>query len=132
MKTGISYKELEKLIHDKAGKNVRLQYEDSKTVKVSYDIDMFFTTKTVDIYLEVCEVNYFSLKLRYYSYGFAVEKIISIILNRMDSKVYSKGEDNTILIFLSGIKGLDAALNTIHLANIRFSGSGADILLQLQ
>lgn len=132
MKTGISYKELEKLIHDKAGKNVRLQYEDSRTVKVSYDIDMFFTTKTIDIYLEVCEVNYSSLKLRYYSFGFAVEKIISIILSRMNSKVYCKGEDSTIMIFLREIKGVDAALNTLHLADIRFTGSGADVVLQLQ
>lgn len=132
MKAEISYKELEKLIHDKAGKNVRLQYEDSRTVKVSYDIDMFFTTKTVDIYLEVCEVNCSSLKLRYYSFGFAVEKIISVILNWMDSKLYYKGAGNTVTIYLDEIKGVDTALNTLYLKDISFSTGGAYLSIQLK
>ena len=34
--------------------------------------EMFFTTKTVEVYLEVRQVSSTSIKLRYYSYGFAV------------------------------------------------------------
>ena len=103
MKAELSYREIEKLIRDKANKSVRVSYENSKTIKVSYDIDMFFTTKTVEVYLEVRQVSSASIKLRYYSYGFAVETIVSGIFNMMNSDIYSKGDDNMLTIHLKNI-----------------------------
>lgn len=132
MKTELSYKEIEKLIHDKVGKDLRVYYEDSRTVKVSYDIDLLFTTKTVDVFLEISKVNLSSLKLRYYSNGFAVEKIISVILSWMDSRIYFKGEDNTIMVYLDNIKCMESVFNNIYLNDVRFSSSGANVLLQLK
>ena len=132
MKAELSYQEIEKLIRDKADKNVRVSYENSKTIKVSYDIDMFFTTKTVEVYLEVRQVNSTSLKLRYYSYGFAVETIVSGILNMMDSDIYSKGDDNMLTIYLKNIDGLESAFKTISLSDIAFTNNGASVVIQIK
>lgn len=131
MKAELSYREIEKLIRDKADKNVRVSYENSKTVKVSYDIDMFFTTKTVEVYLEVRQVSPASIKLRYYSYGFAVETIVSGILNMMDSDIYSKGDDNMLTIYLKNIDGLESAFKTISLSNICFNSNGTSVVLRI-
>lgn len=132
MKAELSYREIEKLIRDKADKNVRVSYENSKTIKVSYDIDMFFTTKTVEVYLEVRQVSPASIKLRYYSYGFAVETIVSGILNMMDSDIYSKGDDNILTIFLKNIDGLDSAFKTISLSDIAFTSNGTSVVMQIK
>lgn len=132
MKAELSYREIEKLIRDKADKNVRVSYENSKTIKVSYDIDMFFTTKTVEVYLEVRQVSPASIKLRYYSYGFAVETIVSGILNMMDSDIYSKGDDNILTIFLKNIDGLDSAFKTISLSDIAFTSYGTSVVMQIK
>ena len=132
MKAELSYREIEKLIRDKADKNVRVSYENSKTIKVSYDIDMFFTTKTVEVYLEVRHVSPASIKLRYYSYGFAVETIVSGILNMTDSDIYSKGDDNMLTIFLKNIDGLDSASKTISLSDIAFTSNGASVVMQIK
>lgn len=132
MKAELSYREIEKLIRDKVDKNVRVSYENSKTIKVSYDIDMFFTTKTVEVYLEVRQVSPSSIKLRYYSYGFAVETIVSGILNMMDSDIYSKGDDNMLTIFLKNIDGLDSAFKTISLSDIAFTSNGTSVVMQIK
>lgn len=132
MKAELSYREIEKLIRDKANKNVRVSYENSKTIKVSYDIDMFFTTKPVEVYLEVRQVSSASIKLRYYSYGFAVETIVSGILNMMDSDIYSKGDDNMLSIYLKNIDGLESAFNTISLSDIAFTNNGASVVMQIK
>lgn len=132
MKAELSYQEIEKLIRDKADKNVRVSYENSKTIKVSYDIDMFFTTKTVEVYLDVRQVNSTSIKLRYYSYGFAVETIVSGILNMMDSDIYSKGDDNMLTIYLKNIDGLESAFKTISLSDIAFTNNGASVVMQIK
>ena len=132
MKAELSYREIEKLIRDKANKNVRVSYENSKTIKVSYDIDMFFTTKTVEVYLEVRQVSSASIKLRYYSYGFAVETIVSGILNMMDSDIYSKGDDNILTIYLKNIDGLESAFKTISLSDIAFIHNGASVVMQIK
>lgn len=132
MKAELSYREIEKLIRDKADKNVRVSYENSKTIKVSYDIDMFFTTKTVEVYLEVCHVSPASIKLRYYSYGFAVETIVSSILNMMDSDIYSKGDDNMLTIYLKNIDGLGSAFKTISLNDVTFTSSVASVVMQIK
>lgn len=132
MKAELSYREIEKLIRDKADKNIRVSYENSKTIKVSYDIDMFFTTKTVEVYLEVRQVSPASIKLRYYSYGFAVETIVSGILNMMDSDIYSKGDDNILTIFLKNIDGLDSAFKTISLSDIAFTSNGTSVVMQIK
>ena len=132
MKAELSYQEIEKLIRDKADKNVRVSYENSKTIKVSYDIDMFFTSKTVEVYLDVRQVNSTSIKLRYYSYGFAVETIVSGILNMMDSDIYSKGDDNMLTIYLKNIDGLESAFKTISLSDIAFTNNGASVVMQIK
>ncbi|MBQ0141993.1 MAG: hypothetical protein KBT06_04215 [Prevotellaceae bacterium] len=132
MKVELSYREIEKLIRDKADKNVRVTYENSKTIKASYNIDMFFTTKTVEVYLEVRQVSSASIKLRYYSYGFAVETIVSGILNMMDSGIYSKGDDNMLTIYLKNIDGLESALKTISLSDIAFTNNGASVVMQIK
>ena len=132
MKAELSYQEIEKLIRDKADKNVRVSYENSKTIKVSYDIDMFFTTKTVEVYLEVRQVNSTSIKLRYYSYGFAVETIVSGILNMMDSDIYSKGDDNMLTIYLKNVDGLESAFKTISLSDVTFSSNGTNVVMQIK
>lgn len=132
MKAELSYREIEMLIRDKADKNVRVSYENSKTIKVSYDIDMFFTTKTVEVYLEVRQVSPASIKLRYYSYGFAVETIVSGILNMMDSDIYSKGDDNILTIFLKNNDGLDSAFKTISLSDIAFTSNGTSVVMQIK
>lgn len=132
MKAELSYREIEKLIRDKADKNVRVSYENSKTIKVSYDIDMFFTTKTVEVYLEVRQVNSTSIKLRYYSYGFAVETIVSGILNMMDSDIYSKGDDNMLTIYLKNVDGLESAFKTISLSDVTFSSNGTNVVMQIK
>ena len=132
MKAVLSYLEIEKLIRDKADKKVRVSYENSKTIKVSYDIDMFFTTKTIEVYLEVRQVSATSIKLRYYSYGFAVEAIVSGILNMMDSDIYSKGDDNMLTIYLKNVDGLESAFNTISLCDVTFSFNVASIVMQIK
>ena len=132
MKAELSYREIEKLIRDKANKNVRVTYENSKTIKVSYDIDMFFTTKTVEVYLEVRQVSSTSIKLRYYSYGFAVETIVSGILNMMDSDIYSKGNENMVTIYLKNIDGLESAFKTISLSDVTFSNNGTNVVMQIK
>lgn len=132
MKVELSYREIEKLIRDKANKNVRVTFENSKTIKVSYDIDMFFTTKTVEVYLEVRQVSSASIKLRYYSYGFAVETIVSGILNMMDSDIYSKGDDNMLTIYLKNIDGLESAFKTISLSDVTFSSNGTSVVMQIK
>lgn len=132
MKAELSYREIEKLIRDKANKNVRVSYVNSKTIKVSYDIDMFFTTKTVEVYLEVRQVSSASIKLRYYSYGFAVETIVSGILNMMDSDIYSKGDDNMLTIYLKNIDGLESAFKTISLSDVTFNSYGTNVVMQIK
>ena len=132
MKAELSYREIEKLIRNIANKSVRVSYENSKTLKVSYDIDMFFTTKTVEVYLEVRQVSSASIKLRYCSYGFAVETIVSGILNMMDSDIYSKGNDNMLTIYLKNIDGLESALKTISFSDIAFTNNGASVVMQIK
>lgn len=132
MKAELSYREIEKLIRDKANKSVRVSYENSKTIKVSYDIDMFFTTKTVEVYLEVRQVSSTSIKLRYYSYGFAVETIVSGILNMMDSDIYSKETENMVTIYLKNIDGLESAFKTISLSDVTFSNNGTNVVMQIK
>ena len=132
MKAELSYREIEKLIRNIADKKVRVSFENSKTIKVSYDIDMFFTTKTVEVYLEVRQVSSTSIKLRYYSYGFAVETIVSGILNMMDSDIYSKENENMVTIYLKNIDGLESAVKTISLSDVTFSNNGTNVVMQIK
>ena len=132
MKAELSYREIEKLIRNIADKKVRVSFENSKTIKVSYDIDMFFTTKAVEVYLEVRQVSSTSIKLRYYSYGFAVETIVSGILNMMDSDIYSKGNENMVTIYLKNIDGLESAFKTISLSDVTFSNNGTNVVMQIK
>lgn len=132
MKAELSYREIEKLIRNIADKKVRVSFENSKTIKVSYDIDMFFTTKTVEVYLEVRQVSSTSIKLRYYSYGFAVETIVSGILNMMDSDIYSKENENMVTIYLKNIDGLESAFKTISLSDVTFSNNGTNVVMQIK
>ena len=132
MKAELSYREIEKLIRNIADKKVRVSFENSKTIKVSYDIDMFFTTKTVEVSLEVRQVSSTSIKLRYYSYGFAVETIVSGILNMMDSDIYSKENENMVTIYLKNIDGLESAFKTISLSDVTFSNNGTNVVMQIK
>ena len=132
MKAELSYREIEKLIRNIADKKVRVSFENSKTIKVSYDIDMFCTTKTVEVYLEVRQVSSTSIKLRYYSYGFAVETIVSGILNMMDSDIYSKENENMVTIYLKNIDGLESAFKTISLSDVTFSNNGTNVVMQIK
>ena len=132
MKAELSYREIEQLIRNIADKKVRVSFENSKTIKVSYDIDMFFTTKTVEVYLEVRQVSSTSIKLRYYSYGFAVETIVSGILNMMDSDIYSKENENMVTIYLKNIDGLESAFKTISLSDVTFSNNGTNVVMQIK
>ena len=93
---------------------------------------MFFTTKTVEVYLEVRQVSPASIKLRYYSYGFAVETIVSGILNMMDSDIYSKGDDNMVTIYLKNIDGLESVFKTISLNDVTFSSIVASVVMQIK
>ena len=132
MKAELSYREIEKLIRNIADKKVRVSFENSKTIKVSYDIDMFFTTKTVEVYLEVRQVSSTSIKLRYYSYGFAVETIVSGVLNMMGSDIYSKENENMVTIYLKNIDGLESAFKTISLSDVTFSNNGTNVVMQIK
>lgn len=132
MKAELSYREIEKLIRDKTDKNVRVSYENSKTIKVSYDIDMFFTSKTIEVYLELRQVSSASIKLRYYSYGFAIEAIVSGVLDMMNSDIYSKEDNNMLAIYLKKIAGLESAFKTVSLNDITFTYNGASVVMQMK
>ncbi len=140
MKASLSYQEIEKLIREKVGKEIRVSYENSKTIKVAYDINTFFTTKTVELYIKVVQVNPTSVRLKYYSSGFAVEKfavekIISYFLKTMKSDIYSLNDNETELIFylekLNGSAEI-AFRDMISLGDITFSDEGAEVVISLK
>ena len=132
MNIQLAYSELEKLVRDKAGADIRFQCVGSDTIKVNYPLNVLGRTNNVGINLRVAGIRGNDVTLSYSADGGAlVNMALGAVLNSYKSKFGDKASvsGNEITVHIDRVPQLAAKLAQYRLDGIRFNPSVAEIQL---
>lgn len=123
MELRLTFEEISNLIEKKAGRPLPIIYGGPHTVRVSYDVNVLFTSTAVGIDLTVDQIVASDIYLSFSGGAgieFMVRQAISMAKNRPGGEFIEPLDGNRILLALSRMQQAGSLLEHITLRDIRF------------
>jgi hypothetical protein len=123
MELRLTYQEISDLIEKKAGRSLPIFYGGPHTVRVSYDVNVFFKTASVGLDLTVEEVRDGNITLSYNGgagIDFMVRQAIGMAKSRPGGELIEQLEGNRLLLALGKSQQAGSILDHVTLRDIRF------------
>ena len=127
MKATISFDELNGFVLKKTGRNVTLGYVSPDTVKVTYTAKMRLVPP-VSIDVQVLRISDNDVELSYAGNA-RMRPILDTVKKFVSHKlpdIVAWGDDSTVSVNLSKMKGLEKTLKDIDLLSVAFAQTGAE------
>lgn len=127
----IDYSELERLVRDKAGVELKFSYVSPDTLNVSYPLSLMGRTKGVAINIRVVSVYGNDVVIEYSAEGGAIVNMaLNAVLNPYKAKLGDKatfGSANSVTLHLDKIDKLSPVLEKMQLSRISFSATAVEL-----
>lgn len=132
----VDYSELEKIVREKTGSELKFSSADSDTLRLTYPFRMMGRTTDVGVNLHVTEISGNDVSIEYSADGGAVVNMaLNAVLNPYKEKLAgyaSFSQGNNVTVHLDKIDKLQPALEKMKLSGISFGSSAAEIGLEIK
>lgn len=123
MEIRLTYNEISDLIEKKAGRALPMVYGGPHTVRISYDVNVMFTSTSVGLDLTVDQIVGSDIYLSYNGgagIDFMVRQALAMAKNRPGGELIEPLSGNRILLCLSKNQQAGSLFDHIELQDIRF------------
>ena len=130
MKASISFPELQNLITQKANQPISLSFVDSKTVQVTYPLNLGFIKKDISANLIIKDLTGSDLLMQL-SAGFGSDTMLTTVLSLFQNKIpeglIEKRPDSHILLHLGQIEQVKSVFEKIDIHDIHVLTDGLEV-----
>lgn len=130
MKASISFPELQSLIAEKANQNIGFSFLDSKTVRVTYPLNLGFIKKDISANLTFIELVGSDL-LVCVDAGFGTDTMLTTILGLLKGKIpeglVEKRPDSRLLLHLDQIEQVKTVFDSINVTDLHVLNDGLEV-----
>ncbi len=130
MRASISFVELQKLLEEKAQQNMAFSFVDSKTVKVTYPLNLGFIKKDISANLTFIEMIGSDLLLSVDA-GFGTDKLLTTVLSLLKDKIpaglIEKRPESRILLHLDQIEQVKSVFEKLTVNDLHVIGDGLEV-----
>ena len=123
MELRLTYQEISDLIEQKAGRALPVAYGGPHTVRISYDVNVFFKSASIGLDLTVERIDGSDITLSYNGgagIDFMVRQALSMAKNRPGGELIEPLDGNRILLALGKNAQTGSLLDHAELRDIRF------------
>ena len=130
MKASISFPELQSLIAEKANQNIGVSFIDSKTVRVTYPLNLGFIKKDISANLTFIELVGSDLLVSVDA-GFGTDTMLTTILGLLKGKIpeglVEKRPDSRLLLHLDQIEQVKTVFDSINVTDLHVLNDGLEV-----
>ena len=130
MKASISFPELQSLIAEKANQNIGFSFIDSKTVRVTYPLNLGFIKKDISANLTFIELVGSDLLVSVDA-GFGTDTMLTTILGLLKGKIpeglVEKRPDSRLLLHLDQIEQVKTVFDSINVTDLHVLNDGLEV-----
>ena len=130
MKASISFPELQSLIAEKANQNIGFSFLDSKTVRVTYPLNLGFIKKDISANLTFIELVGTDLLVSVDA-GFGTDKLLTTVLSLLKDKIpaglIEKRPESRLMLHLDQIKQVKAVFDAINVTDLHVLDEGLEV-----
>ena len=130
MKASISFIEIKNLIEEKSNQQISLSYVDSKTVRVTYPLNLGFIKKDISANLTIIELTGSDLLVSIDA-GFGTDTMLNTILGLLKNKIpeglIEKRPDKRLMLHLDQIEQVKTVFDAIQVDDIRVLNDGLEV-----
>lgn len=121
MKASISFPELQSLIAEKANQNIGFSFLDSKTVRVTYPLNLGFIKKDISANLTFIELVGSDLLVSVDA-GFGTDKLLTTVLSLLKDKIpaglIEKRPESRLMLHLDQIEQVKTVFDAINVTDL--------------
>ena len=130
MKASISFPELQSLIAEKANQNIGFSFLDSKTVRVTYPLNLGFIKKDISANLTFIELVGSDLLVSVDA-GFGTDKLLTTVLSLLKDKIpaglIEKRPESRLMLHLDQIKQVKTVFDAINVSDLHVLNEGLEV-----
>ena len=130
MKASISFPELQSLIAEKASQNIGFSFLDSKTVRVTYPLNLGFIKKDISANLTFIELIGSDLLVSVDA-GFGTDKLLTTVLSLLKDKIpaglIEKRPESRLMLHLDQIEQVKAVFDAINVTDLHVLNEGLEV-----
>ena len=130
MKASISFPELQSLIAEKANQNIGFSFLDSKTVRVTYSLNLGFIKKDISANLTFIELVGSDLLVSVDA-GFGTDKLLTTVLSLLKDKIpaglIEKRPESRLMLHLDQIEQVKAVFDAINVTDLHVLNEGLEV-----
>lgn len=130
MKASISFPELQSLIAEKANQNIGFSFLDSKTVRVTYPLNLGFIKKDISANLTFIELVGSDLLVSVDA-GFGTDKLLTTVLSLLKDKIpaglIEKRPESRLMLHLDQIEQVKAVFDAINVTDLHVLNEGLEV-----
>ena len=130
MKASISFPELQSLIAEKAYQNIGFSFLDSKTVRVTYSLNLGFIKKDISANLTFIELVGSDLLVSVDA-SFGTDKLLTTVLSLLKDKIpaglIEKRPESRLMLHLDQIEQVKTVFDAINVTDLRVLNEGLEV-----
>ena len=130
MKASISFTELKSLLEEKAQQSISFSSIDSKTVRVTYPLNLGFIKKDVSANLTFIELTGSDLLVSVDA-GFGTDKLLTTVLSLLKNKIpdglIEKRPESRLMLHLGQIEQVKTVFDNISVDDLRVLTEGLEV-----
>ncbi len=130
MKASISFTELKSLLEEKAQQSISFSSIDSKTVRVTYPLNLGFIKKDVSANLTFIELTGSDLLVSIDA-GFGTDKLLTTVLSLLKNKIpdglIEKRPESRLMLHLGQIEQVKTVFDNISVDDLRVLTDGLEV-----
>lgn len=130
MKASISFPELQSLIAEKANQNIGFSFLDSKTVRVTYPLNLGFIKKDISANLTFIELVGSDLLVSVDA-GFGTDKLLTTVLSLLKDKIpaglIEKRPESRLMLHLDQIEQVKTVFDAISVTDLHVLNEGLEV-----
>ncbi len=130
MKASISFPELQSLIAEKANQNIGFSFLDSKTVRVTYPLNLGFIKKDISANLTFIELVGSDLLVSVDA-GFGTDKLLTTVLSLLKDKIpaglIEKRPESRLMLHLDQIEQVKTVFDAINVTDLLVLNEGLEV-----
>ncbi|MBQ8959271.1 MAG: hypothetical protein IJ057_12380 [Bacteroidales bacterium] len=130
MKASISFPELQNIVAEKANQALSFAFVDSKTVKVTYPLNLGFIKKDISANLIIKELTGSDLLVQLVA-GMGTDTMLTTVLNLLKNKIpeglIEKRPDSLLLLHLGEIEQVKTVFEKIDIRDLHVTDEGLEV-----
>ena len=130
MKASISFPELQSLIAEKASQNIGFSFLDSKTMRVTYPLNLGFIKKGISANLTFIELVGSDLLVSVDA-GFGTDKLLTTVLSLLKDKIpaglIEKRPESRLMLHLDQIEQVKTVFDAINVTDLHVLNEGLEV-----